>query len=116
MRNKRNKPHWTDLHMIAKYALLDAAESQGWDHATVQAYIARLPLGDERPTLIPHLPHIPQSAEETTERNPAQFAAPRFPARSTHLAVTAAAAVVDRIHRLPGPDVPRVDAREEGKP
>ena len=49
MRKKRVmrvKPSWTDLHMVAKYALLDSAESQGWDWKTVQGYIARLPKDD----------------------------------------------------------------------
>jgi hypothetical protein len=32
--------------MVAKYALLDAMETQGWDWETVRRYIARLPLGD----------------------------------------------------------------------
>lgn len=61
MRNKRPKPSWPDLHMVAKYALLAAAESQGWDYETVQRYIDRLPRSDE--PLVPHLPLIPQSAE-----------------------------------------------------
>ncbi len=49
MRDKRvmrDKPSWTDLHMVAKYALLDAAESQGWDWEAVQSYVKHLPLDD----------------------------------------------------------------------
>ncbi len=59
MRDKR-EPSWTDLHMVAKYALLDSAESQGWDWKTVQGYIHRLP--KDAPALNAHNAHIAQRA------------------------------------------------------